>query len=417
MTHIPKSSDIDSTFSIAADGYAFVSKTCRELKSDIFLTRLMLRKTICMKGKEAAEIFYNTDYFERKGVTPNFVKSTLLGHGGVQGLDGQAHQVRKQMFMEIMNKPNIQILLDLAESKWIQYATEWEKKANINLFDEVENLLCEAICEWVGIPISKEELDQRARDFTNMIEGAGTMGFRRHLQGRKARSKTEKWISEIIFDLRGEKETDEKNEQNALQRFTWHRDQQGELLPIKTVAVEIINLLRPTVAVSRFILFAALALHKFPEQKSKIKANDEYLLFFVNEVRRYYPFFPFNMARVKKEFEWKNYSFPKGINVLMDFYGTNHDDRLWDNPEEFNPERFRNRKDDAFDLIPQGGGDYDTNHRCAGEFVTIELMKQAVRFLTKSIQYNVPDQDLEIDLSTIPAIPKSRFVIDSISFS
>ena len=65
--------------------------------------------------------------------------------------------------------------------------------------------------------------------------------------------------------------------------------------------------------------------------------------------------------------------------------------------------------------MPQGGGDYDTGHRCAGEWLTIALMKRAVRLLTTGMHYDVPEQDLRIDLSRLPAVPKSRFVIRDVA--
>lgn len=58
-----------------------------------------------------------------------------------------------------------------------------------------------------------------------------------------------------------------------------------------------------------------------------------------------------------------------------------------------------------------GGGDHETGHRCAGEWLTIELTKRAVRLLTGAMTYEVPPQDLRIDLSRMPAIPRSRFVV------
>ncbi|WP_222707250.1 cytochrome P450 [Pontibacter qinzhouensis] len=52
--------------------------------------------------------------------------------------------------------------------------------------------------------------------------------------------------------------------------------------------------------------------------------------------------------------------------MLLEVYGTHHDPELWENPEEFRPERFRDWKRIPFDFIPQGGGDHHTDHRCAG---------------------------------------------------
>jgi fatty-acid peroxygenase len=100
--------------------------------------------------------------------------------------------------------------------------------------------------------------------------------------------------------------------------------------------------------------------------------------------------------------------------VLLDLYGTNHDARIWGDPETFRPERFRDRDGSAFKFIPQGGGDHHEGHRCAGEWITIQLMKVAVRLLTRSIRYDVPEQDLRFRLSRMPAVPECRFVISNV---
>jgi fatty-acid peroxygenase len=41
-------------------------------------------------------------------------------------------------------------------------------------------------------------------------------------------------------------------------------------------------------------------------------------------------------------------------------------------------------------------------------------MKAAVDFLVHSIDYEVPAQDLSVDLSRMPAIPASRFRIPNV---
>jgi len=68
---------------------------------------------------------------------------------------------------------------------------------------------------------------------------------------------------------------------------------------------------------------------------------------------------------------------------------------------------------DAFNLIPQGG-DYNINHRCAGEWITLALMKKVVHLLVDSMTYDVLTQDLRIDRSKLSTLPKSRFVITNV---
>lgn len=135
---------------------------------------------------------------------------------------------------------------------------------------------------------------------------------------------------------------------------------------------------------------------------------------FVQEVRRYYPFFPVVAARVKEDFEWQGHKFPKGRLVIFDLYGTNHDSRAWEAPMEFQTERFLHWDKSPYSFVPQGGGDYRTNHRCPGEWIAIELMKVATQFLVDRISYDVPPQNLEINFTRLPAIPRDRFIMENV---
>jgi hypothetical protein len=67
MTAIPREKSLDSTLAFLADGYTFISKKCGQLQSDVFETRLMLRKVICALGEDASAMFYHPGRFTRKG--------------------------------------------------------------------------------------------------------------------------------------------------------------------------------------------------------------------------------------------------------------------------------------------------------------------------------------------------------------
>lgn len=365
-----------------------------------------------MQGEEAAKVFYDDDRFQRRNAAPERVKKTLFGQGGVQGLDGDAHRRRKQMFMSLMTPEGIDDLVTLVSGQWHQYIEKWEQKESVVLFDEVRELLCRAVCTWTGVPLRESEVEQRTADLGAMIDGSGAIGLQ-HWQGRWARTRAERWLGERVEQVRdGELSVDDDS---ALHAVSWHRDTDDELLDPKTAAVELLNVLRPTVAVARYVTFAAHALHEHPEYRSQLRAGtDDELERFVQEVRRFYPFFPFVGARVRKPFTWNSYRFPEGRRTILDLYGTNHDARVWKNPDTFRPERFQDWDESPFNFIPQGGGDHATGHRCPGEWITIALMKNALRTLTEEMSYDVPDQDLRIPLSSMPALPNSRFVINTV---
>ena len=90
MSSIPSAKGIDSTLALLRNPYEFIPDTCRDLEGDLFETRILFQKTICMTGAAAAEVFYSEDGLVRAGSMPKRIQRTLLGEKGIQGLDGEA---------------------------------------------------------------------------------------------------------------------------------------------------------------------------------------------------------------------------------------------------------------------------------------------------------------------------------------
>lgn len=412
MPQIPKIPGFDHTLAFAKAGYTFISDRCKEHHTDIFQTRLMLKNVVCLQGEEAAKQFYDTSLFKREGAAPKRLQKTLFGQGGVQTLDGEAHRHRKQAFMSLMTPANIRKLVDELDAVWNQQIAKWQNGKEIEFFYEANELLCRATCAWAGVPLEEAEVEARTRGFMSLINSGGAIGPQ-HWRGRHARKKMNDWAQQVIEQIRAGTST--AAEGTAAHAFATYRDLQGNLLDSRIAGVELLNIIRPTIAVARYFTFAALALHNYPNWRERTRSGgDEDITLFVQEVRRFYPFFPVVPAVSKQAFDWHGYHFPKGQWVMLDLYGTNHDARSWDKPDEFLPERFSHWDGSPFNFIPQGGGDHHQNHRCAGEWLTIEIMKQAVRHLTRTMDYEVPTQNLDIDLRKMPALPESGFVITNV---
>lgn len=409
---MPREEGIDHSLSLMREGYMYILNRRRSFNSDVFETRLLGKKAICIGGKYAAEVFYDSEKFQRKGAAPNRAIETLFGKNGVQALDGQAHKHRKKMFMSIMSSDELSRLTDITKKQWEAAIAKWEKMDEIVLYEETKEILCRTACEWAGVPVQEDEIKNLTKDLGAMFESAGAVGPN-HWLGRNARNDVEKWIEEIIGKVR--QGTVKPPENTALYRFSWHRELDGNLLDTEAAAVEVINILRPIVAIAIFINFIALAVHHYPEEKKKLQSGDEkHAQMFIQEVRRFYPFFPFVIARVKKDFSWNGYQFEEGTLTLLDLYGTNHDPEIWDNPDLFNPARFTKWEGSPFAFIPQGGGDYNMGHRCAGEWVTIKVMKVCLDFLVNQMVYEVPEQDLSYSMVSMPSIPHSKFVVKNV---
>lgn len=409
MPAFPRDDHFDMTLPLLRDPYRLIARRCRELGSDLFEARLMLRRTICMTGPEAARLFYDPDRFIRQDAMPIRVRRTLLGEGGVQGLDGGAHRNRKEMFLGLMTPEGVERLVAIAREEWERQARRWVSEPHVVLFDASQEILTRAVCRWAGVPLADEEAAGRARLLAALFDHAGRVGPK-HWQARLARKRADSWMARFIEDVRAGRI--HPLEDSAAAAIAHHRDADGQLMAPRVAAVELLNLLRPTVAVAVYVAFVVHALSHHPESGERLRTDEDgFADRFVQEVRRVYPFFPAVVARVAQDFEWRGFHFPRHRRVMLDLYGSNLDPRSWDEPGRFRPDRFRTWTGDPFALMPQGGGDHRLGHRCPGEWITIGLMKLASEMLGRRLRYRLPDQDIELDWSRLPALPRSRVVL------
>jgi fatty-acid peroxygenase len=408
MRPIPRDSNFMAAAALMLDRYGFISKRARALSEDVFEVGVPFQRVICMTGSDACSIFYDANLFVRSGAAPGRIQKTLFGKGGVQSLDDGRHRDRKAMFLSLLQPDSVAQLLAGIESSWQRTIADWPSKSTITLYPEVQKLLCEAVCRWAGVELSPGELEKRTRELTALFDKAGAVGPR-HWWSRLARKQADRWAAGVIRRIRRSRSND-RSIAAGIARY----EEDGRQLSAKVAGVELLNILRPTIAISVYWAFVAHALHQHPSVRQRIAGGDSDILeSFVQEVRRFYPFFPATGARVRKDFQWHGYLFPRGRRVMLDLYGIDHDARVWESPDVFDPARFVGRSIGNCALVPQGGGRPESGHRCAGEGLTIEVMKTAARLMT-SIGYDVPKQDLRIQRSRLPALPRSGFVMSNV---
>jgi cytochrome P450 len=128
------------------------------------------------------------------------------------------------------------------------------------LFDETAQVITRAVCDWAGVPPAESVLDLIAR----------------------------------------------------------HTETDGRLLQPKRAAVELLNVIRPTVAVSWFVTFAGHVLHRWPQHRERLAAGDrEWAVAFAHELRRFYPFAPFVGGLAVRDLQWQGEHIPAKAMVLL----------------------------------------------------------------------------------------------------
>jgi fatty-acid peroxygenase len=399
----------DSTIALLRDPYRYLSRRAATLGQDAFETRLLLRRTTCMTGAEAAAVFYDPSRFQRAGAAPPPLQKTLFGQGGVQGLDGDDHRQRKATFLQIVQPDRVEALAEAVTREWRRTVDDWAATGQIQLYPRLQELLTKAVCEWAGVPLPEEEVENRARQLTALFDDAADIGLG-HLRSRAARRATDRWAADVIEQIRSGKL--DAPPSSAADVVAHHRERNGRLMTSRVAGVELLNVLRPTVATAVYITFVAHALDAHPAWRERLAHGDgSEDMAFVEEVRRHYPFFPAVAAIVREDFEWRGHRFPKRRRVLLDLYGTNHDNRYWDDPERFDPERFVGDEPDRYAFVPQGGGDPAVHHRCPGEPIATRLMIVALDQLVRHMTYTALAPSAPVDFGRLPALPTGGYPI------
>ncbi len=386
--------ELDQTLAVAIKGYAWLPDLRRRTGGRPVRMRVMGQRAVGIEGPDATRFFYGEGNLERRSALPHPIVATLFGKDAVHTLDGAAHRARKAIFVSLLMHDGIDTLAKLAGEAFDEAADSWRGGDPVSLFDETAKVIAKAVTRWAGIPLADEEVPGLAADLVALVDGFATAGPR-HARALAARRRREQWLARMIEGDRP------KPPGTAFAALS------GAGLPPRTAAVELLNIIRPSTAVTWFVAFTAHALDRWPEHRAALAAGDEEATTaFVHEVRRFYPFAPFLGGRAVRDLTFEGTEIPRGSLVLLDVYGQNHDPLMFPKPYEFRPQRFLDRPVGAYDLIPQGGGDPRTGHRCPGEQITVALLGTLAQRLARLDHY-LPPQDLTIDLSRIPAKPAS----------
>lgn len=356
----------DYSVSALIHGYGFWDLMRQRQNSEIVQIRVLGSPATCIRGPQAAKYFYEEAALERSSALPDPLVSVLFGDGAVHTLDGAEHAHRKGMFNDILTAEAFHQVAENVAELWDAHSQDWS--GTFDIVEESSRILFRAGCSWLGLSCPEADVSDRASDMLGTVDGFGSIG-RRQLRARSCRRRTESWISDSVHRSRENSEIS-----TPLDIIASHRNERGELLTEETATVEVLNLIRPLVAVSWLIGGATIALEDSAHLRDELIRDSSGAWEFAQEVRRIHPFVPYLAARATADLVWLDAQIPKGSLLVIDVWGTHHDEQTWDNPYSFDPTRFQRTPVTAYNLIAQGGGNRHTGHRCPGEDLTLNIL-------------------------------------------
>jgi fatty-acid peroxygenase len=396
---------IDRTLQLIRQGYPWAARV--RAGAQAAPTRLLGRRAVVVAGPAGVRRFYDAR-LARRGAFPLPLRWVLFGPGTVHGLDDGEHRHQKAMFVRLLTPDAVADLGHRAEQEWAAAARR-PAEGRAVVFDEAVRVLTASVLPWAGVPHAAAEAPRRAAQLAAVLEGFATPGVA-YARAVFARWQLGRWAGQLVRATR--RNRIHPGPGTALAAAAGLDTPDGRPVPERVAATAFLNVVRPTVAVAWFVTFAEAALHEHPQWRDRIVEGDQAALdAFVQEVRRYYPFVPVLAARARTEQDVLGVHLPRGGLVVLDVHGTDHDPVRWPDPDRFDPNRFLLGPVDLDALVPQGGGDVVTGHRCPGESVTLTMLGVAVRALAQ-LPHRLPPQDLGYDLSRVPTRPRSGVVLE-----
>lgn len=409
----------DDSLSLLTRGYGFGDRIWRRVREGARAApmRLLGDDALLVRGAEGVSLFYDETRIARHGAMPAIVQETLFGHGSVHSLDGEDHRHRKATFIDVAYEDRqVERLTPFLEREWSVELEAWaDGSSTRSAYDAAVGALGRAIMRWSGLPGTSAAKSRWAARLARIVDGFGAPYSPEFVLAALDRVWSDRHARRLIEAVRaGELESEEGT---ALHEWAWHRDRDGALLPARQAGIELQNVLRPTIAVSRFVAFAAKRLHEHPEWRARIAAETAergalvggpLAVAFAQEIRRTSPFVPVLPGWAVTDVEVDGEHLPAGGRVVLDILGTDHDARSWVRPEAFDPERFVGVDDyEALEVfIPHGGADVRTGHRCPGEKVAIAALSAGIAVLSDP-RITIRPEGLHVNRRRLPTQPAS----------
>lgn len=375
----------------------------------IFRSRLLGRELVFLMGPEANRFLLSSGmkYFSwRDGWPPTF--KTLLGESlFVQ--DGEEHKQKRKLIMPAFHRSALHHYLDIMQDLALQYLHKWSNQKTLSWLAENKQLTFEIASRLLTGSETGPQTAHLSHLFTQLTGGFIAIPNRAWPPYRRALAARDEILRFIATAIR---QRQANPTHDALGLLVATRDEAGNALSLEELQAQTLLLLFAGHETSASMLTSmVLLLARHPEVADRARAEQmrvgwgerltmahlkemSFLEQILKEVERIAPPVPAGFRGVIEEFEFNGYRVPKGWTALYPINVTHRDERLYREPERFDPDRFgpeRNEGDLPYSLVGFGGGP----RVCVGyAFAQLEMKIIAAHLLRDYEWEIIPGQNL-----------------------
>ncbi|KAM5579574.1 hypothetical protein ABKV19_009381 [Rosa sericea] len=221
-----------------------------------------------------------------------------------------------------------------------------------------------------------------------------------HIENKKAKGFVATDMVDVLLQLADDPDLEVKLERHGVKAFTQDLIAGGTESSAVTVEWAISELLRKPEIFRK----ATEELDRVIGRERWVEERDIAHLPFIDaiakETMRLHPVAPMLVPRLAREdCQVAGYNIPKGTRVLVSVWTIGRDPNLWDNPNEFCPERFIGKDIDVkgqdFELLPFGSG----RRMCPGYSLGIKVIQSSLANILHGFTWRLPGNMKKEDLS------------------
>lgn len=205
---------------------------------------------------------------------------------------------------------------------------------------------------------------------------------------------------DVLLQLADDPNLDVKLERHGVKAFTQDLIAGGTESSAVTVEWAISELLKKPEIFKRATeeLDRVIGRNKWVEENEMV--NLPYIDSIVKETMRLHPVAPMLVPRMTREdCQVAGYDIPEGTRALVSVWSIGRDPDLWENPEEFCPERFIGKNIDVkgtdFELLPFGAG----RRMCPGYSLGLKVIQSSLANLLHGFNLKLPGNMKKEDLN------------------
>ncbi|MED6160677.1 hypothetical protein PIB30_053680 [Stylosanthes scabra] len=222
-----------------------------------------------------------------------------------------------------------------------------------------------------------------------------------HIERRKAvKGYVAKDMVDVLLELAEDPNLEVKLERHGVKAFSQDLIAGGTESSAVTVEWAISELLKQPEIFKK----ATEELDRVIGRERWVEENDivnlPYIYAIAKETMRLHPVAPMLVPRkAREDVKINGFDVPKGTQVLVNVWSVGRDPKIWDNPTEFQPERFLGKDIDVrghdYELLPFGAG----RRMCPGYPLGLKVIQSSLANLLHGFNWRLPNNMKKEDLN------------------